>query len=191
MFVLVLVEVLYVSRLEDDGVINEQFFWSLGISAAFFLELTLRAYVFCHTYGSLLFKTPTGNFFTNPFRAIDIALVIVDILFLIITFVVLSGQDDEDSVETKGGVKFARVARLAKYVKSLRWIRVSKMTRSRRVFANVRHLKPIFDAMYAQSYLPRTFGCYVSAILVIDGESMAPLRTANLQSGGCVNRRRL
>eukprot|EP00613_Pedinella_sp_CCMP2098_P038375 CAMPEP_0171801734 /NCGR_PEP_ID=MMETSP0991-20121206/72413_1 /TAXON_ID=483369 /ORGANISM="non described non described, Strain CCMP2098" /LENGTH=584 /DNA_ID=CAMNT_0012413415 /DNA_START=107 /DNA_END=1862 /DNA_ORIENTATION=- len=154
MFVLVLVEVLYVSRLEDDGVINEQFFWSLGISAAFFLELTLRAYVFCHTYGSLLFKTPTGNFFTNPFRAIDIALVIVDILFLIITFVVLSGQDDEDSVETKGGVKFARVARLAKYVKSLRWIRVSKMTRSCRVFANManrwrRYARPTFKAVAA------------------------------------------
>jgi len=105
--IIVFLELFLVTGMEDE---ESRLAWSLAVSAFFLSELTLRMYVYLHTYGNF------SGFFTDPFRVIDFALVVVDLTLLILIFT-LGGLEDARAI------KLVRVARLARNAKGLRAIK--------------------------------------------------------------------
>eukprot|EP00613_Pedinella_sp_CCMP2098_P051347 CAMPEP_0171822042 /NCGR_PEP_ID=MMETSP0992-20121227/3649_1 /TAXON_ID=483369 /ORGANISM="non described non described, Strain CCMP2098" /LENGTH=1198 /DNA_ID=CAMNT_0012436593 /DNA_START=1 /DNA_END=3598 /DNA_ORIENTATION=+ len=131
MCVVVVVELLYVSELDDTGTFSKRFFGSLSVSLFFLAEICLRFYTWWSTVVQWADSYDTiGGFFTNHYRLIDSVLVLIDVLMLIVTMASSGTSADQ----TKAAVKFARVIRFARSARSLRGL---KMLRSCRFFANL------------------------------------------------------
>jgi len=129
---IVLFELLYIGSLNDEGTFSTRFFWGLGVSAFFLVELSLRVFFWWRCYDHST-RHRVGGFLTNPFRLIDVLLVAGDLIVVII-IVTLAGSSGGSSGQTKATVKLARFVRLAR---SARWARGAKVLRSCRFIARL------------------------------------------------------
>ena len=114
---IVFLELFLVNSIEDDGA---RLGWSLAVSFFFFFELVLRMHVYLHTYGDF------SGFFTDPFRVLDLTLVVIDMILLVLVYTV-GGLEDARAVKL---VRVARLARNAKAIRSLKSLRSLKFIKS-------------------------------------------------------------
>jgi hypothetical protein len=110
---IVFLELFLISDMKDK---ESRSAWGLVITIFFFLEIVLRFYVYFHTYSEII------GFFLDPFRIIDVLLVLIDIILVIIVYT-LGGVSDARAIRL---IRIGRLARNAKGLKTLRSLRSLK-----------------------------------------------------------------
>ena len=96
---------LYVAELDDSGKFSDRFVWGAVISLFFLFEISLRFYVWAYVVGKWSeHRAVIGGFITNPFRALDTSLVVLDIFILVFTLF----DQSSSAVRTKGFVKVTK-----------------------------------------------------------------------------------
>ena len=114
---IVVFELIYVSSLtddcsnknNDDDSFDDAFWWSFGVSMFFFAEILLRYYNWKHSIKSMRLRDGkaasatslgSGNFFTDKFRVLDAAIVVMDLAINLLQIIFILKFSEE---ELKGG----------------------------------------------------------------------------------------